>query len=203
LVLFPYKRSKDGFPNAKMIKPKSPERSIKKKTAKPKTKPEIINNLEDLTIDDAEAIQVPQKTQTYTHETHNYVQAKMYPESISKLIHICLGEASEVKEAFKNRNRQAYIKIFNAYNKDKLTQRDYSIIRGAMFYLYEFSRANSIDKATALWMIGIYEIPVSQIVCYTSKEILKNIAKDQGLSYSNKKAEELVNSIRGVIDRVE
>jgi hypothetical protein len=122
-----------------------------------------------------------------------------YPELIRKLIDICLGEATEVKLAFKNRNRQNYKNIFESY-KDKLSERDYSIIKGALFYLYEFSRVTSIDKKTAAWMIGIHEIPASQIISYTRMDILKSIAKDHGLSYSNKKAEDLVKSIRGVID---
>jgi hypothetical protein len=122
-----------------------------------------------------------------------------YPELIRKLIDICLGESTEVKLAFKNRNRQNYKNIFESY-KDKLSERDYSIIKGALFYLYEFSRVTSIDKKTAAWMIGIHEIPASQIISYTRMDILKSIAKDHGLSYSNKKAEDLVKSIRGVID---
>ncbi len=99
----------------------------------------------------------------------------------------------------KNRNRQRYKNIFDSY-KDNLSPQDYSIVKSALFYLYEFSRVNSIDKDTALWMIGIYDIPTSQIVSYTSKEVLRSIAKERGLSYSNKKAEELVENIRGVID---
>lgn len=123
----------------------------------------------------------------------------VYPVLIRELLSICVGEASDVRGAFKNRNRQKYKNIFDSY-KDKLSQRDYSIVKGALFYLYDFSRVNSIDKDTALWMLGIYEIPTSQIISYTSKEVLKSIAKDHGLSYSNKKAEDLVESIRGVID---
>lgn len=130
---------------------------------------------------------------------HYKADNKVYPTLISELLSICVGEASDVKGAFKNRNRQKYTNIFNSY-KDKLSQRDYSIIKSALFYLYKFSRVNSIDENTALWMLGIYEIPTSQIISYTSKEVLKSIAKNHGLSYSKKKAEDLVESIRGVID---
>ena len=126
----------------------------------------------------------------------------VYPALIRELLSICVGEASDVREALKNRNRQKYKNIFDSY-KDKLSQRDYSIVKGALFYLYDFSRVNSIDKDTAMWMLGIYEIPTSQIISYTSKEVLKSIAKDHGLSYSNKKAEYLVESIRGVIDPIQ
>jgi hypothetical protein len=122
-----------------------------------------------------------------------------YPTLIRELLSICVGEVSDVRGAFRNRNRQKYKNIFDSY-KDKLSQRDYSIAKSALFYIYDFSRVNSIDKATALWMLGIYEIPTSQIISYTSKEVLKSISKDHGLSYSNKKAEDLVENIRGVID---
>ena len=122
-----------------------------------------------------------------------------YPALISELLSICVCEASDVRVAFSNRNRVKYKKIFDRY-QGNLSPRDYSIVKGALFYLYEFSRVNSIDKDTALWMLGIYEIPASQIISYTSKEVLKIIAKEHGLSYSNKKAEDLVESIRGVIN---
>jgi hypothetical protein len=128
------------------------------------------------------------------------LHSKVYPELIKELLNVCVREVNEVKELLKNRNRQKFIKVFNGYNKSNLTERDYSIIKSALFYIYDFSRVNSIDKETATWMLGISDIPVSHIITYTSKDILKNIAKDRGLSFSNKKAEELVKSIRGVID---
>lgn len=182
-----------------MPKPKSPERPPKRKvepktkasSAKPsprrgapKTLPEAAPIYDDVLSADVEL----------EDDVH-----KVYPALIRELLSICVGEASDVRGAFKNRNRQKYKNIFDNY-KDKLSQRDYSIAKGALFYLYDFSRVNSIDKDTALWMLGIYEIPTSQIISYTSKEVLKSIAKDHGLSYSNKKAEDLVESIRGVID---
>jgi hypothetical protein len=122
-----------------------------------------------------------------------------YPEAITKLLKISLLEADQVREALKGRNRQNYVKIFQAY-KDKLKERDYSIIRGATGYLYDYSRVNSIDEHTALWMLGIHEIPASQILSYTSKSILEKIAKDHGLTCSGKKAEVLIQNIRSVID---
>ena len=127
------------------------------------------------------------------------VRPAVYPTLIRELLSICMSEASDVRVALKNRNRQRYKNIFDSY-KDNLSEKDYSIVKSALFYLYEFSRVNSIDKDTAIWMIGIYDIPTSQIVSYTSKEVLRSIAKERGLSYSNKKAEELVENIRGVID---
>lgn len=147
-------------------------------------------------------VDVPSKVERVDHRASAHPaghHSGVYPALIRELLSICVGEASDVRGAFKNRNRQKYKNIFDSY-KDKLSQRDYSIVKGALFYLYDFSRVNSIDKDTALWMLGIYEIPTSQIISYTSKEVLKSIAKDHGLSYSNKKAEDLVESIRGVID---
>lgn len=127
------------------------------------------------------------------------IKEKVYPPLIRELLNICVGEANDVKIALKQRNRQKYKKIFESY-KDNLSDRDRSIIKGALYYLYDFSRVVSIDKENTLWMIGIFEIPTSQIISYTSKEILKSIAKDHGLSYSTKKASDLVDSIRNVID---
>ena len=155
---------------------------------------QLYADLEAVQLDDV-PVDVPERVDHRASAHHSGV----YPVLIRELLSICVGEASDVRGAFKNRNRQKYKNIFDSY-KDKLSQRDYSIVKGALFYLYNFSRVNSIDKDTALWMLGIYEIPASQIISYTSKEVLKSIAKDHGLSYSNKKAEDLVESIRGVID---
>lgn len=124
-----------------------------------------------------------------------------YPDAISKLLELSLMEADKVREAFKGRNRQNYIRMFDAYkSKSKLNERDYSIIRGATGYLYDYSRINSIDEDTALWMLGIHEIPASQILCYTSKTILEKIAKDHGVRHSGRKAETLIENIRSVLD---
>lgn len=130
---------------------------------------------------------------------HEKIKNNRYPEAISKLLEISLMEADQVREAFKGRNRQNYVRIFQAY-KDKMSERDYSIIRGATGYLYDHSRIKSIDEDTALWMLGIHEIPASQILSYTSKTILEKIAKDRGLSSSGKKSEILIQNIRSVID---
>jgi hypothetical protein len=124
---------------------------------------------------------------------------KVYPEAIAELIELSLMEADQVREAFKGRNRQNYVRIFQAY-KDKLTDRDYSIIRGATGYLYENSRIKSINEETAKWMLGIKKIPASQIQSYTSKAVLEKIAKDCGLLNSGKKSEVLIRNIRSVID---
>ena len=126
------------------------------------------------------------------------VYPRKYPEAIANLIELSLMEEDKVREAFKGR-RQNYVRIFQAY-KDKLTDRDYSIIRGATGYLYENSRIKSINEETALWMLGIYEIPASQIQSYTSKAVLEKIAKNCGLSSSGKKAGVLIKNIRSVID---
>lgn len=201
-----------------MPKPKSPERPPKRKV-EPKVEPKVVPKSvpkarvaraapavplmpaaeEDRFDDDMD--DVPDVPSRADHIASVHPTQHSYPAVIRELLSICVGEASDVRAAFKNRHRQRYKNIFDSYkDKDKLSQQDYSIIKGALFYLYDFSRVNSIDKDTAIWMIGIYQIPTSQIVSYTSKEVLKSIAKDHGLPYSNKKAEELVENIRGVID---
>lgn len=191
-----------------MPKPKSPERppkripgaKVESASRKPRTAqqpPRSIpkhDELEQLTV-----VESTQLDDDVPSSRADPAGKRVYPSIICELLGICVREASEVRAAFKNRNRQKYKNIFDSY-KDKLSECDYSIIKGALFYLYEFSRVKSIDKGTALWMIGIYEIPISHIISYTSKEVLKSIAKDHGLAYSNKKAEDLVESIRGVID---
>lgn len=189
-----------------MPKPKSPERpKAKAKVAPPqhKTVPKTPKSVPEMNVQDEvfEDVQLttPSNVQLDAASSNTQQHSGVYPALIRELLSVCVGEASDVRGAFKNRNRLKYKNIFENY-KDKLSQRDYSIIKGALFYLYDFSRVKSIDKDTALWMLGIYEIPTSQIISYTSKEVLKSIAKDHGLSYSNKKAEELVESIRGVID---
>lgn len=190
-----------------MPKPKSPERPPKRKI-EPKSvrkgappRKASIPAAEDF-YDDVEQLSDSIEAQDVPDVERIHKTARsfgQYPALIRELLSICVGEARDVRGAFKNRNRQKYKNIFDSY-KDKLSQRDYSIVKSALFYLYDFSRVKSIDKDTGLWMLGIYEIPTSQIISYTSKEVLKSIAKDHGLSYSNKKAEDLVESIRGVID---
>jgi hypothetical protein len=230
LFLLNVRDLKLAYLHQNMPKPKSPERPLKRKVEPKVVKTSVSKNvrphktapksatraptpaavpyddveqeqlcvdIESVKLDDdvpTERISVlDQRSPTSAHPSGTY------PALIRELLSICMSDASDVRGAFKNRNRQKYKNIFDNY-KDKLSQRDYSIIKGSLFYLYDFSRVNSIDKDTALWMLGIYEIPSSQIISYTSKEVLKSIAKDHGLSYSNKKAEDLVESIRGVID---
>ena len=195
-----------------MPKPKSPERPLKRQVAKvapksaraPRAPIQAFEDCYDDVEQEVEAIQfddvdAPSRVVHNIRESAAHHPTGMYPPLIRELLSICVGEAGDVRGALKNRNRQRYKNIFDSY-KDKLSERDYSIVKGALFYLYDFSRIKSIDKDTARWMLGIYEIPTSQIISYTSKEVLKSIAKDHGLSYSNKKAEDLVQSIRGVID---
>jgi hypothetical protein len=116
---------------------------------------------------------------------------------IRELMALCLKDVSDVKSALKNRERQKYKNVFENY-KSKLSEREYSIIRGGLDYLYTHSRINSIDKDKAVWMMGIFEIPTSHIISYTSKEILQSIAKDHGLPV-NKNAKDLVENIRKML----
>jgi hypothetical protein len=139
-------------------------------------------------------------TDPITERTDNVGGKKQYPSTINKLISICLKEADDVKKELKGKNRQQYLKIFENY-RINLSKRDESIITGALVYLYDNSRVKSIDEETAKWMIGIYEIPVSQILSYTSKSVLEKIAKIKGLPYSGKKAEFLISAIRSLTDQ--
>lgn len=187
-----------------MPKPKSPERPpmrqvVPKSSRAPRASIPVAEDCYDNVEQEVEDVQfddVETSTREASAASH---PTGIYPPLIRQLLSICVGEASDVRGNFKNRKRTMYKNIFDKY-KDRLSARDYSIVKGALFYLYEFSRIKSIDKDTAEWMIGIYEIPTSQIISYTSKEVLKTIAKENGLPYSNKKAEDLVQSIRGVID---
>jgi hypothetical protein len=120
-----------------------------------------------------------------------------HPEMIRELLALCLKDVNDVKSALKNRERQKYKNVFENY-KSKLSEREYSIIRGGLDYLYTHSRINSIDKDKAVWMMGIFEIPTSHIVSYTSKEVLQSIAKDHGLPV-NKNAKDLVENVRKML----
>jgi hypothetical protein len=133
------------------------------------------------------------------HVEQSVSRTKVYPATINLLLNICKEDVGVVKEAFKKRNRHKYINIFENYKKN-LTDRDYSIINGALNYLYDYSRVASIPKDIAVWMLAIKDIPTSHIISYTSKAVLTEIAKERGLPYSNKKVVALVESIRGVID---
>ncbi|ASZ85061.1 081R [Cherax quadricarinatus iridovirus] len=126
---------------------------------------------------------------------------KQYPPLVQELIKISMQNIGDVRASLANRKRQQYKDIFNSY-KENLSEKDYSIIKSALYYIYDFSRINSIDKRTALWLLSIYEIPIDHIVYYTSKNIIKEIVKEKGLKCSNKKADEMATMIRGVIDCV-
>jgi hypothetical protein len=121
---------------------------------------------------------------------------KVYPQGIQQMINICLRE--DAKTLLKGRVRKDCLSIFEKY-KSNLAPRDYSIIQGGLIFLNTYSRINSIDETYAKWMIGIFEIPKSHIVTYTSKKVLENIARSVGVS-PNGKAEDLVVRIRTVID---
>jgi hypothetical protein len=138
----------------------------------------------------------PKSSPPKSNSPLTYVPSKTYPPAIQSIIDVCLKE--DIKTLLKGRMRGEYLKIFEAY-KTNLAPRDYSIIQGGLIFLYTYSRVNSIDETYAKWMIGIFEIPKSHIVAYTSKKILESIAKSVGVSPSGK-AEDLVERIRTVID---
>jgi hypothetical protein len=124
---------------------------------------------------------------------------KQYPETISQLLQICLLEEKDVKQQLKGHVRQNYIKIFNNY-KENLNEKDMYIINSGLNYIYTHSRVKSISEDMVEKLIKIYEIPISHIISYTNKKDLVTIAKNHGLSYSNKKLFDLIKNIRGVVD---
>lgn len=123
-----------------------------------------------------------------------------YPDLINKMLVLCVNEKDFIKGTCAGRVKSHYQKVFQTY-KDKMEPRDKAIINSGLNYIYIFNRSNSIPKENAVWLISINDIPISHIVSYTSKNILKEIAKEYGISCSNKKAEELVVNIREAIEK--
>lgn len=194
-----------------MNRPKSPVLMKKRVTKKHSSQPSVVTLTETMTEDplnDGEENYQEEHTSPLMSKSpplikvstpacvSSYVPSKTYPPAIQSIIDVCLKE--DIKTLLKGRTRGDYLKIFDAY-KANLAPRDYSIIQGGLIFLYTYSRVNSIDETYAKWMIGIFEIPKSHIVAYTSKKILENIAKSVGVS-STGKAEDLVGRIRTVLD---
>ena len=123
-----------------------------------------------------------------------------YPDLINKMLVLCVNEKDYIKGTCAGRIKSHYQTVFQSY-KAKMDPRDRAIVNSGLNYIYNFSRVNSIPKENANWLISINEIPISHIVSYTSKDILKDIAKQYGIPCSNKKAEELVASIREVVEK--
>jgi hypothetical protein len=113
---------------------------------------------------------------------------------------LCVNEKDFIKGTCAGRIKSHYQRVFQTY-KDKMEPRDRAIINSGLNYIYNFNRSNSIPKENALWLISINDIPISHIMSYTSKNILKEIAKDYGISCSNKKAEELIANIREAVEK--
>lgn len=120
------------------------------------------------------------------------------PQSLEEMLTIAQNEVSHVKTLIKGRKRQNYLKILDNY-KGAITEKQMHIIRSGFEYIFMFNRIHSIDETTALKLLKIFEIPISHIVMYTNKNILINIAKQLGISHSNKRAQELVEAIRNAI----
>jgi len=123
-----------------------------------------------------------------------------YPDLINKMLVLCVNEKDFIKGTCAGRIKSHYQKVFQTY-KDKMEPRDRAIINSGLNYIYNFNRSNSIPKENAIWLISINDIPISHIVSYTSKNTLKEIAKDYGISCSNKKAEELIANIREAVEK--
>jgi len=128
------------------------------------------------------------------------VGSSKYPDLINKMLALCYNEKDFIKDTCAGRLRTQYQKVFSSY-KDKMTSRDRAIVSSGIDYIYNFSRINSIPKENAEWLISIHEIPISHIVSYTSKDVLKTIAKQYNLPCSNKKAEEIVANLREVLEK--
>jgi len=123
-----------------------------------------------------------------------------YPDLINKMLVLCANDKDFIKGTCAGRIKSHYQRVFQTY-KDKMEPRDRAIVNSGLNYIYNFNRSNSIPKENAVWLISINDIPISHIVSYTSKNVLKEIAKDYGISCSNKKAEELVTNIREAVEK--
>jgi hypothetical protein len=127
-------------------------------------------------------------------------EQSVYPDLIFKMLNLCVKETNEIKGELAGRIRAFYKKVFLNY-KDKMNLRDSSIINSGLNYIYDYSRIHPISQDEAEWVIGIHDIPISHIVSYTSKNILKQIAKKYNVPCSNKKSEEIVIVLREVMER--
>jgi len=136
----------------------------------------------------------------FQHDLETKSKRTSYPDLINKMLVLCVNEKDFIKGTCAGRIKSHYQKVFQTY-KDKMEPRDKAIINSGLNYIYNFNRSNSIPKENAIWLISINDIPISHIVSYTSKNTLKEIAKDYGISCSNKKAEDLVVNIREAIEK--
>ncbi|MEX0596461.1 MAG: hypothetical protein WD512_08155, partial [Candidatus Paceibacterota bacterium] len=134
------------------------------------------------------------------HDPETRSKKMSYPDLINKMLVLCVKEKDFIKGTCAGRIKSHYQRVFQTY-KDKMEPRDKAIINSGLNYIYNFNRSNSIPKENAVWLISINDIPTSHIVSYTSKNTLKEIAKDYGISCSNKKTEELVVNIREAIEK--
>ena len=136
----------------------------------------------------------------FQHDFETKSKRTSYPDLINKMLVLCVNEKDFIKGTCAGRIKSHYQKVFQTY-KDKMEPRDKAIVNSGLNYIYNFNRSNSIPKENAVWLISINDIPISHIVSYTSKNTLKEIAKDYGISCSNKKAEDLVVNIREAIEK--
>lgn len=132
--------------------------------------------------------------------TNEKTHSSSYPDLINTMLNLCMKETEEIKFTLAGRRRTYYKNVFTNY-KEKMSARDRSIVSSGLVYIYDFSRVNSVPKDNAEWLIGIHEIPISHIVSYTNKDILKQLAKQYSIPCSNKKAEEIVIALRDVMEK--
>lgn len=140
------------------------------------------------------------KSESFQDNTEKGSKNASYPDLINKMLVLCVNEKDFIKGTCAGRIKSHYQKVFQTY-KDKMEPRDRAIVNSGLNYIYNFNRSNSIPKENAIWLISIHDIPVSHIVSYTSKNTLKEIAKEYGISCSNKKSEDLVVNIREAIEK--
>jgi len=158
------------------------------------------NTKQDIIQENWDDDQEEQKDEGVWLSENNEETVSGCPELIKKMLELCKQDTDKIKCALAGRLRAFYRTVFQKH-KEKLSARDRAIISSGLVYIYDFSRMNSIPKENAEWLIGIHEIPVSHIISYTNKEILKQIAKEYGISCSNKKAEDLVVDLREATEK--
>lgn len=200
-VASPFAAAAEGDTN-KIIR-LNQQKNSKKTEINPKTTDQQFYNEEDSELEEDGQHTNPD---IFTRSSRNQLDFETkskkagYPELINKMLVLCVNEKDFIKGTCAGRIKSHYQKVFQTY-KDKMEPRDRAIINSGLNYIYNFNRSNSIPKENAVWLISINDIPISHIVSYTNKNILKEIAKDYGISCSNKKAEELIANIREAVEK--
>jgi hypothetical protein len=191
-------------PNKTEIKPKIHKKQTSEHFYNEEQPENFLYDEDDLYVDESRFTELLNGSQARNPNNFQYGEQKSkkesYPDLINKMLVLCVNEKDFIKGTCPGRIKSHYQKVFQQF-KDKMEPRDKAIINSGLNYIYNFNRTNSIPKENAIWLISIKEIPISHIVSYTSKNTLKEIAKEYGISCSNKKAEDLVVTIRAAIEK--